>query len=391
MKYKKLTFVIAAVLFATAAHGQIKVESNGRVIVGPNNLSNFDLGEKLAMSIQGRNANCNNCGAKLGFGDFGQFVNNGWNVFVGEYGEEDSDVLWLHGKRGIMLTMDNGSTVVCEYSEDRGMGMVFRQPMRANRLSLYSNDENKSDIQTVDNALDRLLQLSCISYRYVVPRNYTLTTEARSMSGGTETDVRTACTTDKERADSARMVRRDSVRAVGSSSLGFLTSEIERLFPELVETDGEGNKYVDYMGLVSVIVAALGEQQNALEYMSAQLQECCSANVSSDSEDNPGAGAAKGGSNQQVGGKDGEATLYQNSPNPFSRATEIRYYVPKGTREATIYVFTLNGILEQTHNVTSGGSGSVTIDASTLSAGMYVYSLVVDGRIVDSKRMILTN
>jgi hypothetical protein len=32
----------------------------------------------------------------------------------------------------------------------------------------------------------------------------------------------------------------------------------------------------------------------------------------------------------------------------------------------------------------------VTIDGGTLSSGQYVYSLVVDGKKVDSKQMVLT-
>ena len=39
----------------------------------------------------------------------------------------------------------------------------------------------------------------------------------------------------------------------------------------------------------------------------------------------------------------------------------------------------------------SGVEGSITINGATLQPGMYVYSLVVDGHIVDSKRMILTD
>ena len=48
------------------------------------------------------------------------------------------------------------------------------------------------------------------------------------------------------------------------------------------------------------------------------------------------------------------------------------------------------GRLLQSLPISSFGHGSVTISGSTLQAGMYVYSLVVDGQMVDTKRMILT-
>lgn len=55
-----------------------------------------------------------------------------------------------------------------------------------------------------------------------------------------------------------------------------------------------------------------------------------------------------------------------------------------------IYIFNLNGLLVRSIPIDAFGDGSITIDGSTLAAGMYVYSLVVDGVVSDSKRMILT-
>jgi hypothetical protein len=37
----------------------------------------------------------------------------------------------------------------------------------------------------------------------------------------------------------------------------------------------------------------------------------------------------------------------------------------------------------------SSSKGNVNIDASTLSSGAYQYSLVVDGRLIDTKQMLL--
>ncbi len=42
----------------------------------------------------------------------------------------------------------------------------------ANRLSLYSNDQNKQDCNKMNNMLPRLLQLTSWSYRYTVPETY---------------------------------------------------------------------------------------------------------------------------------------------------------------------------------------------------------------------------
>ena len=82
-----------------------------------------------------------------------------------------------------------------------------------------------------------------------------------------------------------------------------------------------------------------------------------------------------------------ESILYQNNPNPFNSNTTIHYYI---ATSATIYVFDLQGNSKLTFPIETFGNGSVNISAQSLSAGMYVYTLVVNNVIVDSKRMILT-
>ena len=41
-------------------------------------------------------------------------------------------------------------------------------------------------------------------------------------------------------------------------------------------------------------------------------------------------------------------------------------------------------------NISGHGKGSVSINASTLAAGTYNYSLWIEGKLIDTKQMILT-
>lgn len=84
------------------------------------------------------------------------------------------------------------------------------------------------------------------------------------------------------------------------------------------------------------------------------------------------------------------AFLYQNTPNPFNITTEIKYFLPEGSPNAYIYVFNLQGNLLLTYNLSDNGFGSVVINGSSLNAGMYIYSLVINGQEAETKRMILT-
>lgn len=86
-----------------------------------------------------------------------------------------------------------------------------------------------------------------------------------------------------------------------------------------------------------------------------------------------------------------DSYLAQNSPNPFNESTRIAYYLAKITNKAMINVYDLNGLQIKTISINQTGSGSVTINASELRPGIYIYSLITDGVEVDSKRMILTN
>ena len=84
------------------------------------------------------------------------------------------------------------------------------------------------------------------------------------------------------------------------------------------------------------------------------------------------------------------AVLYQNTPNPFSQATSIRYYLPETVATASLCIYDMQGKQLQQITLTQRGEGTEQISASLLAPGMYLYALIADGQEVDVKRMILT-
>lgn len=82
-------------------------------------------------------------------------------------------------------------------------------------------------------------------------------------------------------------------------------------------------------------------------------------------------------------------TLEQNAPNPFTQQTNIRYNIPGMFRKASLLLTSANGQLIRQENI-STAKGVITISAGSLSAGNYNYSLIIDGKIADSKRMLIT-
>ena len=83
------------------------------------------------------------------------------------------------------------------------------------------------------------------------------------------------------------------------------------------------------------------------------------------------------------------AKLEQNIPNPFNRNTIINYFLPQAVNKAMMQVVTIDGKIIKAVPLTAKGNGQLIIKAGELAAGTYQYSLIVDGNLIDSKKMVL--
>ncbi len=367
--------------------GQVKIVSTGKLVIGNQRVGD-DPYNALTASLFGPLGETR-AGAKLSFGDFGRYDHNGWNVFVGEYGTADTDMLWLHGKKGIYLTTGGtASQIIGYYNTLFENSFVFKCNVLAHAFKILSTENYKSEVMPIENPLGRLIELDVITYRYDCPQ--ALNTLQYSQTDTTfgllseESNTRTQ----KEKQDSVEMRGRSLAQAKEDPHYGFVNSTLKELFPELIEEDALGEEYIDYAGFIPVIIAAMKQQQGMISYQQIQLQSFqnrLSESATSNTTDKKH--VQKSSSSTFLGS---EALLFQNTPNPFTSTAEIRYYIPAGSQQATLYVFNMIGTLIQSFTITSFEEGSVFVEASSLTAGMYLYTLVVDGLMVDTKQMILT-
>ena len=92
----------------------------------------------------------------------------------------------------------------------------------------------------------------------------------------------------------------------------------------------------------------------------------------------------------------GEATtdvdvvrMDQNTPNPFNESTVIKLNIPQSTTTANILIYDLNGKQIDKVSVDERGETNVTVYASNLESGMYIYSLILDGKVTVTRKMIV--
>ena len=85
-----------------------------------------------------------------------------------------------------------------------------------------------------------------------------------------------------------------------------------------------------------------------------------------------------------------DAYLLQNAPNPATDASEIRFFIPEGSSKAQIKVSDVTGTVIETYPITEGGFGQINIQKGSYQNGTYIYSLEIDGELIDTKVMVFT-
>ena len=165
---------------------------------------------------------------------------------------------------------------------------------------------------------------------------------------------------------------------------GLIAQELQKLYPDLVYEDEDGYLAVNYVGIIPMLIQsiqALNDKIEVLEKAESALQSrAAEAEFMSENEK----------INNAIDETVNNAALYQNTPNPFNQSTEIGYYIPKTVHSANIYIYDISGVQQRNISISEREKGTVVLQASALRAGIYFYTLICDGKPIDSKQMILT-
>lgn len=381
MKTKLYLLIILISCLSITSKAQLRVLQNGRVQVGTLRLDGEDPLNVTTMQVFGPHGDMRS-GSKLTFGDFGQFPYNGWNVFIGEYGTTDSDQLWLHGKNGIYLTRGGqASNIIAYYNPASNSNFVFNTNLRVNGVDITSDARLKENVQSLQNPLDLLSHVSGVTYNYKLSEinkyrepDKSKFTEEQSIQENAS-DLQTsmdAASIEKANRDKQlqNVIDRKEAEEASRKRIGFLAQDVEKVLPELVKTDEDGVKSIDYIGFIPLLVESINEmrltiqeQQNEIEMLQSLLSVETKSTLRSTSTVNP----------DMVEG----AKLYNRA------GASVSYTLPSTFSNAYLQVFDISGRVVKKITLTIAND-IVDINPSEIGYGTFVYALYVDGQKADT-------
>jgi len=176
-----------------------------------------------------------------------------------------------------------------------------------------------------------------------------------------------------------------------SDKVGLVAQELQKILPEVVrdydikinEATGKQEKVpatrlgVIYTDLIPVLIKSIQELQIQITELKKEVND--KASVASTTSD----------ASKIAIKTESKTVLQQNAPNPFSSNTTIRYHVPASISTAQIRITDVAGNTVKTFSLSNEGSGSINVQANELSAGSYHYTLIVNGKKVDTKQMVI--
>ncbi len=240
--------------------------------------------------------------------------------------------------------------------------------VRGQGFFAFSDQRFKSNIQTIENPMERIMKMRGTSYIFNAP-------------GAEEGNA-------------------------GVQQIGFIAQELEQVVPEAVAKGDDGIYSVNYGAITPLLVEGMKVQQAQIvtqeqkiteqqSQISTQQQQIASqqaqidalkaemASVKGNTITNDGVQAPLE-VNPSLG------SLQQNIPNPFNQQTVINFTVAQNAGVANMIIYDLNGRQIRAEQINQRGAGQFVINANELAPGMYIYTLIVDGKAADSKRMIVT-
>ncbi|MDE7150208.1 MAG: tail fiber domain-containing protein [Bacteroidales bacterium] len=182
------------------------------------------------------------------------------------------------------------------------------------------------------------------------------------------------------------------------NKVGFIAQDVEAVVPEAVNHDLFEDFYslnqtdfIPYIvGGIQELNAIIREQRETIReltdriaYLEAAITDQSAPDASFNSlrpKDAPAETVEAAEANR----------LWSNVPNPFKQETRIRYALTDDVRDAQLCIYDLSGKQLACRRLSDRGESGFTLRAASLQPGIYLYSLIADGKVIDTHRMVVT-
>ena len=425
MKTNNAIFIsIILFFFCSASHAQLKVLSNGKVGIGTTTpkYSLLDIGKTgTAGGLTIYNSALTNpllfklySNGDYGYLNFGGVakhgitINKDGGIGLGadpsiELDTPDYINVYAYGGKGAFMAYakfphDYYEVMRIYSNRPADMAYVVRDVRNGgDQLTFYvtgdgsvyskgslltaSDESYKENITSINNSLNKIRQMRGVTYKLKEQAEETVAT-ANTLQNDVSSD-----TLSSQSPVPVEIVNKIKAEKKRKKS-GFIAQELEEIFPEAVYTLPNGKKAIAYSEIIPLLVEAIKEQQNEIDKQQNEIDELRQSKIVQ-TRSAIGAVDEQSDVNSLLDEKL-KAKLYSNIPNPFKEQTTISFFIPEASSRASIHIYNLQGKQIKQINIESRGNGSVTINGYELTPGMYMYSLIVDGKEVDTKKMILT-
>ncbi len=185
----------------------------------------------------------------------------------------------------------------------------------------------------------------------------------------------------KEMTDEVRQayeyMQKEETEIYSRRHFGLSAQELQKIYPDLVLKGQDGYLYVNYTELVPLLIQSIQE-------LKAELDEV---------KEKDGTARKTRSSETATNAEAEEADILamsQNVPNPFTESTEIQLNIPQSVKTAAVFFYDMTGKQVDKRIITERGATTLSVSGTDLTEGMYLYSLIADGKMISTKKMILT-
>lgn len=183
--------------------------------------------------------------------------------------------------------------------------------------------------------------------------------------------------------------------------IGLDPLQVVQVNPDWVVQSEDGERLgINYQQFVALSIKAIQEQQDQIEARQTEISALEQQEVEIDSRLaalEARLAALTSGEAQPVlppttkPANSPAATgtiMKQNQPNPFREETLIEFSIPDVDGIAILQITNLNGDIVRKHNL-SKNQRQISLKSEELGNGTYFYSLIIDGELIETKKMII--